>query len=327
MSTPVNFRLFRLAPLAVAAFLAGCSGASLPGASAPSASQQASREHAATRSSRMAPQAKQQSLIYVSSVLTDDVYAYSYSTHQLMGTLTGFQAPYGLCSDKSSDVWVVNDGASEMVEYAHGGTSSIATLSDPSEYPEGCAIDPTTGNLAVANFSSNTGGGNVVIYTDAKGAPQAYSDPSIVDYRFCGYDAKGDLFVDGVNASSVFVLAELPKGSSTFTNIAISQKIEWPGGVQWDGKHIAIGDTDTVTVYQVDPSNGDVAGSTKLDGANYVDQFWVDGSVSTRKKAKKARVLAPSQDGSSLALYKYPAGGSSLWSTSVQEPFGVTVSK
>jgi hypothetical protein len=243
-----------------------------------------------------------------------------------MGTLTGFETPYGLCTDKSGDVWVVNDGASEMVEYAHGGTGSIATLSDPSEYPEGCAIDPTTGNLAVANFSSNTGGGNVVIYADAKGTPQAYSDPSIVDYRFCGYDANGNLFVDGVNASSAFVLAELPKGSSTFTDIAISQKIEWPGGVQWDGKHVAVGDTDAVTVYRVNPFNGHVVGSTKLDGANYVDQFWVNGSVSTRKKAKRARVLAPSQDGGSLALYKYPAGGSSLWSISVQEPFGVTVS-
>ncbi len=327
MSTPVNSQLFRFAPLAVAALLAGCSGASLPGASAPSVSQQASRAHAATRSSWMSPQAKQQSLIYVSSVLTNDVYAYSYSTHQLMGTLTGFETPYGLCTDKSGDVWVVNDGASEMVEYAHGGTGSIATLSDPSEYPEGCAIDVTTGNLAVANFSSNTGGGNVVIYTDAKGTPQAYSDPSIVDYRFCGYDANGNLFVDGVNASSAFVLAELPKGSSTFTDIPISQKIEWPGGVQWDGKHVAVGDTDAVTVYRVNPANGDVVGSTKLDGANYVDQFWVNGSVSTRKKARRARVLAPSQDGGSLALYKYPAGGSPLWSISVQEPFGVTVSK
>ena len=97
--------------------------------------------------------------------------------------------------------------------------------------------------------------------------------------------------------------------------------------MQWDGKHVAVGDTDAVTVYRVNPSNGDVVGSTKLDGANYVDQFWVNGSVSTRKKAKRARVLAPSQDGGSLALYKYSAGGSSLWSISVQEPFGVTVSK
>jgi hypothetical protein len=324
MSTSTNVRLF-VAPFAFAALLAGCSGASLPGTSAPTVPQQASRGHS-VRSSWMAPQAARSSLIYVSSVLTNDVYAYSYSTHQLVGTLTGFQTPYGLCSDKSGDVWVANDGASNMVEYAHGGTSALTTLSDSSEYPEGCAVDPTTGNLAVANFSSTTGNGNVVIYTGAKGTPQAYSDPSIANYRFCGYDAKGNLFVDGVNTSLGFVLAELPKGSSTFKDIAISQTIEWPGGVQWDGKHIAIGDTDTVTVYQINPTSGSVVGSTKLGSANYVDQFWINGSVRTRKEAKRARVLAPSQDAGTLALYKYPAGGSSVWSISVSEPFGVTVS-
>ncbi|MFY9666233.1 MAG: hypothetical protein WAL67_00700 [Candidatus Cybelea sp.] len=326
MITSLNLRLIDAAPFALAAVLAGCGGASLSGASAPSDSQPASHGQIAIRGSWMTPQAKKQSLIYVSSVLTNDVYVYSYSAQKLVGTLTGFTTPYGLCSDKSGNVWVANDGASQMVEYAHGGTSSIATLGDPSEYPEGCAVDPATGNLAVANFSSNSGGGNVVIYAGARGSPQAYSDPSIVNYRFCGYDAKGDLFVDGVNGSSAFVLAELPKGGNTFKNIAISQSIEWPGAVQWDGKDVAIGDTDTVTVYRVNPTSGKVLGSTKLDGANYVDQFWINGSVSTRKKAKKTRMLAPSQDGGTLALYKYPAGGSALWSISVQEPFGVTVS-
>jgi hypothetical protein len=326
MSNPSNVRPLHFAPFALAAVLAGCSSASLPGTSAASVAQQASHVQTATRGSWMSPQAKKQSLIYVSSVLTNDVYVYSYSSQQLVGTLTGFNTPYGLCSDKAGNVWIANDGGSQMVEYAHGGTSSISTLSDASEYPEGCAVDPATGNLAVANFSSNTGGGNVVVYAGAQGSPQAYSDPSIVNYRFCGYDAKGNLFVDGVNGSSAFVLAELPKGSSTFKNIAIDQSIEWPGGVQWDGKHVAIGDTDAVTVYRVDTTNGKVLGSTKLEGANYVDQFWINGSASTRKKAKRARVLAPSQSGGSLALYKYPAGGSAVWSVSVQEPFGVTVS-
>jgi DNA-binding beta-propeller fold protein YncE len=274
----------------------------------------------------MAPLAKTKPLIYVSSVLTNDVYAYTYATHQLVGTLTGFQTPYGLCADKTGDVWVVNDGASQLLEYAHGGTTSIATLSDPTDYPEGCAVDPTTGNLAVTNFSSNAGPGNVAIYADAKGTAQTYTDPSIVNYRFCGYDAKGNLFVDGVNSSSAFVLAELPKGGSSLKNIPIKQTIEWPGAVQWDGKHVAVGDTDAVTVYQIDPANGNVAGSTKLIGANYVDQFWIDGSVATRKDAKKARVIAPSQDGGTLALYDYPAGGVSVWSISVSEPFGATVS-
>jgi DNA-binding beta-propeller fold protein YncE len=316
-------RLAIIGTFALTLLSAGCAGPTTSG----SAPLQPALRHAAARgASWMAPQATQQPLIYVSSVLTNDVYVYSYSTHQLVGTLTGFNTPYGLCVDKSGDVWVANDGASQLLEYAHGGSSPIGTLSDTGEYPEGCAVDPATGNLAVANFSSKSGGGNVAIYANAKGTPRTYTDPSIVNYRFCGYDAKGNLFVDGVDTSSVFVLGELPKGSSSFTNIPVKQTIEWPGGVQWDGKHVAVGDTDTVTVYQIDPANGSVTGSTKLGGANYVDQFWINGSVATRKKARKARVIAPSQDAGTLALYKYPAGGAALWSIGVQEPFGVTVS-
>jgi len=41
----------------------------------------------------MDPQAQSKSLLYVSSVLTGDVYVYSYSTQKLLGTLTGFTQP------------------------------------------------------------------------------------------------------------------------------------------------------------------------------------------------------------------------------------------
>jgi hypothetical protein len=272
----------------------------------------------------MNPAAKTQGLLYVSSVLTNDVYVYALATQQLVGTLTGFSTPYGLCSDKSGNVWIANDGASELVEYAHGGTLPIATLDDADYYPEGCSVDPKSGNLAVTNFSSNSGTGNVAIYVGAQGSPQTYVDPQIVNYRFCGYDDKGNLFVDGAAAGSMFALAELPKGKSKFTNIPLTQKIEWPGGVQWDGKYVAVGDTDTATIYQV-TSKGSVKGSIKLDGANYVNQFWIGGSIA--KKKKSAGVIVPSQDGGSVGLYEYPAGGSAVWSISVSEPFGATISE
>jgi hypothetical protein len=273
----------------------------------------------------MDPQAKTKSLLYVSSVLTGDVYVYSYLTQKLLGTLTGFTQPYGLCVDKSANVWIVNDGASQIVEYAHGGTSPIATLNDTGEYPEGCSVDPTTGNLAVTNFYSTSGGGSVSVYAGARGNGQVYSDPGMANYRFCGYDSSGNLFVDGVSVGSSFVLAELPKGSSSFTNIDFKQTIEWPGGVQWDGQFIAVGDTDTGMVYRTNAA-GTVKGSTQLAGSDYVNQFWIVSS-SGKKKHKAASIVAPSQDGGVADIYKYPAGGSPTATISVSEPFGATVSK
>jgi DNA-binding beta-propeller fold protein YncE len=310
----------------LSALLCGCEASQLQNGATGLVTQRGFTGHrAGGAGSWMSPKAGKTELLYVSSVLTGDVYVYSYSNQQLMGTLTGFEQPYGLCADKAGNVWIVNDGASEIVEYAHGGTSPIATLSDPGEYPEGCSVDPVTGNLAVTNFYSTSGAGSVSIYAGAQGAPHLYADSAMANYRFCGYDAQRNLFVDGVTGSSAFAFAELPKGSSTFTNIALNQKIEWPGGVQWDGKYVAVGDTDAAAIYQTNGAKGQVKGTTQLDGANYVNQFWID--TTGKKKRQHESVVAPSQDGGVAGLYNYPAGGSPKATITVSEPFGATVSK
>jgi hypothetical protein len=272
-----------LAMPVTAALVAGCAGT-------PSPIAPASQVANALKRSWISPEAKKQPLLYVSSVLTNDVYVYAYSSRKLVGTLTGFETPYGLCVDTSGDVWVVNDGAQNVVEYAHGGSKPIATLPDRGEYPEGCSVDPTTGNLAVTNFSSNSGSGSVSIYAGAQGNPQTYSDPTLLEYRFCGYDDRGNLFVDGAGAGSTFAFAELPKGSATFTDITLSQSVEWPGGVQWTGKDVAVGDTDAHVIYEVAGRTGKVKRSTQLTDANYVNQFWITGK----------KVVAASQDANAV---------------------------
>ena len=83
----------------------------------------------------MARDAKSQGLLYVSSYRTDDVYVFSYPRGRLVGTLAGFNGPDGECVDSAGNVWITNTLQSQQVEYAHGGTTSIATLNDPGEYP------------------------------------------------------------------------------------------------------------------------------------------------------------------------------------------------
>ncbi len=312
-----------LGSIAATTALAACSG--LPSQTAPAGTAAQNGRNAPASSSWISPQAKKKSLLYVSSVLTGDVYIYSYSTLQLVGTLTGFETPYGLCSDKKGHVWIVNDGASQLVEYAHGGQSPIATLSDSNEYPEGCAVDPTTGNLAVTNFSSNSGSGNLAIFAHAKGTPQTYTDSSIANYRFCGYDNAGNLYLDGASSGGSFAFAELSKGSSSFTTITLGQKIEWPGGVQWDGEYVDVGDTDAGVIYQTNGAGGQIEGSVDLKNSSYVNQFWIVGV--SGKKAKPSTVVAPSQDGGDVGIYGYPAGGLPTATISVEEPFGATVSR
>lgn len=95
----------------------------------------------------MAPEAKSEDLLYVST--SGGVAVYSYPAAVLVGTLS-LLSPAGLCADNAGNVWIT--GNQQIFEYAHGGSQPIATLDDSGYSSKGCAVDPTTGDLAVTNF-------------------------------------------------------------------------------------------------------------------------------------------------------------------------------
>ena len=172
---------------AIIGILVGCGGGSQPQVapmkttgSAKSGAVNVEPNHSR---SWMAPDAKAKDLLYVTNAGYDEVLVYSYPQYKLVGTLTGFYfVPDGVCTDKKGNVWIVNNSAQENVEYKHGGTSQIASLSDPGYYPTICSVDPTTGNLAVANketIGSSPQQGNVAIYAHAKGTPKLYADSEL----------------------------------------------------------------------------------------------------------------------------------------------------
>ncbi|HEY2474430.1 MAG TPA: hypothetical protein VGI19_06465, partial [Candidatus Cybelea sp.] len=263
---------------------------------------------------------KKTDLLYVSNEGNDVVYVYSWPRTKLVGTLTGFVETAGECVDNAGDVWIVNEGESDILEYAHGGTSPIATLSDPENFPVDCSIDPTTGNLAVTNIeNTRQGQGSVAIYRHAKGTPALYTDSGIYEYYFCGYDDKGNLYFDGKpSEGGGFQFAELPHGSKTFTNITLNQSIGFPGGVRWDGAHVAVGDQDAAVIYQfaISGSNGTEVGTTPLTGSNDVVGFWIE----------RPKVIGPNAGSADVMIWKYPAGGTAIKTLYGQDtPVGATV--
>lgn len=273
-----------------------------------------------------APAAKRGTLLYVSDANNGTVSVFSYPQGEPVGTLTGFKEPYGLCSDAAGDVWIVDDETSTVTEYAHGGTSPRATLSDSGEYPAGCSVDPTTGNLAVTNYETvSRGEGGVSIYKKAKGNPMNYVDSSISRGWFCSYDDKGNLFFDGdAHGSSGFQLVELPQGAGTFTNIGIDQAISVPGGVQWDGKYVAISDENgpgagSIYQFSISGSTGTKVTTSTLSGSQNIHQFWID--------PERKRVVAPSASLSTVGYWKFPAGGDATKTISgLNIPEGVAIS-
>ncbi len=260
---------------------------------------------ASRRSSWVAPDAKRDDLLYISDLTDQVVSMYSYPRGRLKGQITGFFNPEGLCVDKSGNVWVVNDtsdGIHQITEYAHGGTTPIANLNDPNGNVNGCSIDPTSGDLAVTSFFGATGNqGSVSIYRGAKGGPVDFVAPNIYYYYYCGYDNKGNLFVDGLATGSAFAFAELPHGSIKFKNVVLNQSILYPGGVQWDGKHMAVGDQyGPIYQFAIRGNRGTEVGVTPLDQEKQIVQFWIQGG----------RVIGPNEYGANVMLWSYPAGGS-----------------
>ncbi|HEX4014222.1 MAG TPA: hypothetical protein VHX17_10100 [Candidatus Cybelea sp.] len=315
-----------LAVAVTAALLAGCGGAISPaplGATAPSTAAQlrsgagaamahSFQVHANAARSWMAPDAKKaNTLLYVADEGANVVDVYSYPGGKLKGTLTGFETPTGVCSDKKGNVYILN-GASESLEvYAHGASSPTEQLEVPG-YPEfTCSVDPTTGNLALSVLAGSCGY-CIVIFPKGSQTPTTYMPSGQTGLPGCGYDNKGNLYCSAYGASDAFALYELPKGSKTVGTISVNASGILAGPGQWDGTNFTVGSGAGSTLYQIkiSGSSGSVAGSTILSGAGQVWQFWITKNLGG-KKHKGLRVIGPTTTSNSgiVGYWSYPAGG------------------
>jgi hypothetical protein len=271
-----------------AALLAGCGGSQL-------GSNPIRPDAFPTGGSRMAPEAKQGDLAYVGGSY-GGVSAFTYPGFKYVYSIAGVSAQ-GLCAAKTGDWWAVESGADEVSEYAHGGTTPLKTLSVPGGEAEGCAVEPTTGTLAVTILGS----GDVVVFTGGYGRGTTIADGLDSSY-FDGYDDKGDLFVDGITSSDTYGVVELPKGGSTFESIALSRSLEFPGGIQWYDKYLAVGDQEAHVIYHfaIHGTNAKEIGATELGGSSDVVQFYI----------QKPYVVGADFPNEDVDLWDYPAGGS-----------------
>ena len=232
---------FALTSFMTVAVLAGCGG-SQPPIGAPGAMPQSAAiaGHTSRDGSWMLPEAKNHDLLYVSKL--KKIIIYSYPSAKVVGNLTGFVDASGLCSDHRGDVWVTDYQRSEISEYTHAGTRPIAHLRD--EYdPIGCAVDPVSGDLAVANYTDNFS-----VYPHGSGNPTVYTAPDFLFMQFCSYDGSRNLFVDGYRNHRGLALPgilELSYGSSQAHRFRLQARRRIgrrsAGGLQWDGKKLVVG--------------------------------------------------------------------------------------
>jgi hypothetical protein len=315
---PLDFMRLGLTSCGVALLIAGCVQSSL------------SATPAVTGHSWMLPGAASGDLLYVADTVDNRVDVFTYPAGQPAGSLTGFDGLAFMCVDKVGDIFIPNYGVSEIFKYKHGGTSPVAKLKDPRATPYSCAVDPKTGNLAVANYSlQGYKGGDVLIYRHAKGQGSKFTPYGVLHEYFCTYDDAGDLFVEGdggAGSGGYFGLEELVPGANLFRPISLENVPAYPNGLQWDGNYLAVG-TGTIA----GPSSGDTyvyhmqitgpiartIGTTRLNENGPTADFFIQGSTI---------VVSGGAQQPNVGLFPYPAGGASAKTISEPSPFGVVIS-
>ncbi len=297
--------------------------------------------HTDRNRSSISPDAKNSTaLLYIGDDSTNDVYVYDYKSGKPVGTLTGFDGPYGECVDAKGDIYIANSDAGNAVEYAHGGAAPIQTFSSGGT-PIGCSVD-SKGDVAVTGFDP----GEVTIF--AGGDPSegtTYSDNSCEYLWSMGYDDKGNLVGIGENGGGGRTVCALLSGSQTMTDLTPKGfPPEFGGGTIWDGKYFAIADeldSNQGGIIQASLKGKTLAfrSQTLLSDNCYKDYVevqnpFVVGKTNSLFYGKQGNVLVginlwcPDGGKSEVDYWHYPAGGSPYekLSGASAEPYGAAVS-
>jgi hypothetical protein len=224
----------------------------------------------------------------------------SYPQGQVVGALDASGS--SVCADTGGNVFIPDDN--QVFEYAHGGTSPIATLSFSGDNPQGCAVDPTTGNLAV--IIQGNSNGNVAVFAGGQGQATLYG--ANVSPTYCSYDDSGNLLVNGFDNGQTVGLSELPAGGSVFSRLSIPQRVGYPGQIQWDGNYLTWFSSDAgprmVSRLAISGSQATIVGTTDLQGIKrFANQSWIYGDHMIIPYSNRGR------SSKTIGIWRYPKGG------------------
>jgi hypothetical protein len=217
--------------------------------------------------------------------------------------------PKGLATDAAQDLYVANLGYSNVNIYAKPYTSIKLTLNDAEELTQDVATDKK-GVVAVTNYLTvSLQPGSVTFFAKNSAQPcRTVQDSKWITFVNDAFDASGNLFIDGQNASGTTLVGEVSDGcnATSITTLSLGNTISYPGGVQVSHGNILVGDVDQQTIYTYAPPSGGSLGSpiavTKLAGAGFPVTFAMEESGKNVRTAD----YYPATD--FAALYKYPKG-------------------
>jgi len=275
-------------------------------------------------------------VLFVSDYALGDVYMYTLPGMALKGTLTGFSGPQGMCTD-GSNIYVANTNTSQVLKYSRTG-SLVGTITDTGEYPTGCSVNRSNGDVAVSNIINTSGGaGNIEVFHNGTGTGTPLTNSNQYEYFFPTYDASGNLYVDGFSNSFFFILSECPAGSGTCHSVSVSGASPFfPGGLNWDrvGGQLVVGDQECGGNLASCWYSGMVSGSTyTVSGTTTLSNFDgtacdVDqGALGPFSKYAAGGCVTFGTSVSTADRWAFPAGGSGApYATGPSEPLGAAIS-
>jgi hypothetical protein len=294
--------------------VAGCGALQPPIGASPGSSRiigAPSQVQSAT--SWMLPEAKSEDLIYTSDISQDKVFVLSFPAGNLVRTLDFSDLPWGLCSDSVGHVFVTHfpyhGGNGVVTEYAHGGSTPIATRNLLNAESGTCSVDPTNRNLAVIAGPVAPSGNLVYIFSLPleKGVqPRTINAPPALIQPYSAYDNRGNLFLSFSDdyPRQENLLAEIPAGASTLLTIYV--RAGRMGPIQWHRAYLAEGN-EPVNHIKVSGTFGQVVGATRLARAKHLDfdedSFWIeDHEIIAPFKCQQCQLV------NKLGVWTYPGG-------------------
>jgi len=327
-----SIRAVRFGAAAATAFLAGCGGGIQP-----PISQLPATPQAAHRAPFMGKGLKQRDLLYVTNS-NGTVNVYRYWQETLVGVLTNFGEPMGECADSAGNVYITDFQKQKLFEYAHGATKPVRTIDDSPYDPNGCAVDPSTGNLAVANFDKGSyTAGNIAVYKHGSGTPILYKGRDDDHFTNCGYSDRGDLLTTseyGYYSYDYYTeFYYLPKHGVNLIAMDLPDPYDSSGwgyvpGVAWDGKYWAVENYGELYTFAIN-IKAKFENRTQLLGT-----YGRPGPFAFYRKSSTSpatQVVAGSSDYNgkyAVDYWPYPAGGSPIHDIvkDLDGPFGVAIS-
>jgi hypothetical protein len=245
-----------------------------------------------------------------------------------VGQLTGFATPFGMASDIKGDLYVADVNHARVQIYAAGFASPPTTLSDPGQFPYDVDSFANGTYVAVTNdHTTEEGPGSVSVFKGST-LQRNITSANLQQALFCAFDGKGNLYVDGYDASGNVVIGEIPhatSGGSTFEQLTTTNTISGSAGIQVTtaGGQIAIEDANNLAIYTYNPPSGGSLGTptqiTPLGGTQEPLTF------AFTKNMTDLYVADSSAPG--VFEYAYPTGGPAVSTFSFPRaaPFGTAV--